>query len=513
MRNLTLLIFHMKPLLLILFSSIWTGLSAQDILKATNGSVITVQNGAVLYVNGGMNLDDGSRTNNDGTINIQKTASGSADFTDNTGSPYNYGGGRFVFSGTGAQNVKSLNQFERIDVSNAGFNLASNVKANGWYLKSGVVNTGTFMAIATSGAATAVQADASNTNYSNSWINGTLQRFITPATVNSYLFPLGNATGTNMAEMDNAAAGPLTGVSIITASFGPKPGNDNGLNVSESGTPYSIVNSGGVWYLTPDANPTGGAYNLKLYFNNFSGLTDNSFGILDRPTVSSNAADWIVPAGSSLPSAGSLGRTVVGEYALRNNISTFSQFGIGMSVTPLPLELLSFTAMKKDKSVVLNWETTNEVNTSHFEVYRADQFSQMQYLGRVAAAGNSALILDYSFTDDSPLSGFNFYQLKMVDIDNRFQMSRVVEVYFEDAVSFTVYPNPVMNNEFYVQHEGTKVNWVKLFSVDGRQIDCDMQESGPHQTRVRIPSMLANGTYVVQTGTDKGIKTTTILVP
>jgi len=273
------------------------------------------------------------------------------------------------------------------------------------------------------------------------------------------------------------------------------------------------VNSGGVWYLTPDANPTGGAYNLKLYFNNFSGLTDNSFGILDRPTVSSNAADWIVPAGSSLPSAGSLGRTVVGEYALRNNISTFSQFGIGMSVTPLPLELLSFTAMKKDKSVVLNWETTNEVNTSHFEVYRADQFSQMQYLGRVAAAGNSALILDYSFTDDSPLSGFNFYQLKMVDIDNRFQMSRVVEVYFEDAVSFTVYPNPVMNNEFYVQHEGTKVNWVKLFSVDGRQIDCDMQESGPHQTRVRIPSVLANGTYVVQTGTDKGIKTTTILVP
>lgn len=502
----------MKPLLLFLFSTICCGLSAQDLLKATNGSVISLQSAAVFYVNGGVNLDDGSRISNAGTITMQKTASGSADFTDNTGNPYNYGGGRFVFSGTGAQTLKSLNQFEMIDVSNAGLNLASNVKANTWYLKSGVVNTGVFMAIASSGAVTAVQADASNTNYSNSWINGTLQRFITPASVNSYLFPLGDATKTNMAEMDNASAGPLVGVSNITASFGPKPGNDNGLNVSESGTPYAIVNDGGVWYLTPDANPTGGAYNLKLYFNNFSGLTDNSFGILDRPFASSDASDWIVPAGSSLPASGSPGRTVIGGYALRNNISSFSQFGIGMSVTPLPLDLLSFTASKRDKRVVLRWETTNEVNTSHFEIYRADQFNQMQYLGNVAAAGISALILDYNFADNNPLSGLNFYQLKMVDIDNRFQMSQVVEVNFEDAASFTVYPNPLTNNEFFVQHDGVKVNWLKLFSVDGRQVNCGISELSAVQIRVTLQSILAKGEYVVQAGTDRGIKTTMILI-
>jgi hypothetical protein len=502
----------MKILLIIFFSMIYCGLSAQDVLKATHGSVISLQSGAVFFVNGGVNLDDGSRISNAGTITIQKTASGSADFTDNTGSPYNYGGGKFVFSGIGAQTIKSLNQFERIDVSNAGLNLASNIKANTWFLKSGVVNTGTFTVIATSAAATAVQADPSNTNYSSSWVNGTLQRFITPATINSYLFPLGNASNTNMAEMDNAAAGPLTGVSSITASFGPKPGNDNGLIVSESGTPYSIVNDGGVWYLTPDANPTGGAYNLKLYFNNFSGLMDNSFGILDRPVASSDASDWIVPAGSSLPAPGSLGRTVIGGYALRNNISSFSQFGIGMSVTPLPLELLSFTALKKDKSVVLHWVTTNEVNTNHFEIYRADPSSQMQYLGKVAAAGNSALILDYSFTDNSPLYGVNFYQLKMLDIDNRFQMSRVVQVDFEDASSFTVYPNPVTKNEFFLQHDGTKVNWLKLFSIDGRRVNCDILDLGPGQIRVRVQSVLAKGAYVVQAGTDKGIKTTKILV-
>jgi hypothetical protein len=502
----------MKPYPFFLFLMLCFNASAQDLLKVTHGSLISLQSGAVFFINGGVNLDDGSLISNAGTITIQKTASGSADFTDNTNSPYNYGGGKFLFSGTGVQTIKSLNQFERIDVSNTGLILASNIKANEWYLKSGVVNTGAFMAMATSGAATAVQADPSNSNYNVSWINGTLQRFISPATVNSYMFPLGNATTTNIAEMDNPAASPLTGVNSITASFGPKQGNDNGLNAKEAGVAYSIVNDGGVWYLTPDAKPTGGVYNLKLYFNNFSGLTDNSFGILDRPDASSDGSDWIVPAGSSLPAAGTPGRTVNGGYARRNNISTFSQFGIGMSVTPLPLDLLSFTALKKDKTVVLQWETTNEVNTSHFEIYRTDQFSQMLYLGRVTAAGNSPSVLDYSFTDNNPLNGLNFYQLKMVDIDNRFQMSHVVEVDFEDPASFMVYPNPVTNNEFFVQHDGTKVNWLKLFSIDGKRVNCDIPDLGAGQIRVRLMSVLAKGTYIVQAGTDKGIKTTMILV-
>jgi len=184
-----------------------------------------------------------------------------------------------------------------------------------------------------------------------------------------------------------------------------------------------------------------------------------------------------------------------------------------MTATPLPLELLSFTALQKDKSVILQWETTNEVNTSHFEIYHTGQFGQMQYLGSVDAAGNSAPVLDYNFTDHSPVKGLNFYQLKMVDMDSKFQMSRVVEVDFGDAVSFTVYPNPVTDNEFFVQHDGTQVNWMKLLSIDGRQVDCDIRESIPGLTRVRLRSVLSKGTYVVQAGTDKGIKTTMILVP
>jgi len=40
---------------------------------------------------------------------------------------------------------------------------------------------------------------------------------------------------------------------------------------------------------------------LLAYFGGFSGLADDEFALLERPDGSSNATDWTVPAGSTLP--------------------------------------------------------------------------------------------------------------------------------------------------------------------------------------------------------------------
>ena len=490
------------------------GIYAQDVLFAKSGAVITVQNGANLYVGAGINLDNGSTVNNEGTITIARTGAPTANFTDNTVTPYTYGTGKFICTGTGIQTVSSLNQFERIEVDNGGLNLSTTVKANTWYLKAGKVNTGAFFAIASNANVNAVQADATNTNFANSWINGNLRRFITPATVNNYRFPVGNATRVNIAELDNLTASPLTGVTYVTASFGPKPGNDVGLNVSESGAPYTSVNSGGVWYLAPDANPTGGIYDLKFFFNGFVDIIDNNFGILRRPDASSNAAEWMVPVGSVLPPPGSLGRTVAGGYARRNNMATFSQFGIGITFVqgPVPLQLLSFYAVKKDKHVLLQWTTANEINTSHFEIYKAGQTVSLQYLDKVAAAGFSTANRSYNYTDFKPFTGLNFYQLKMVDKDNSYKLSQVVKVNFDDIPLLNAYPNPVTNNILFVDYNGAKVKDIKLITADGKQVACSFTIQSNNQLKVTIPPVIAKGTYVLQLNTDEGLRNIKVVI-
>lgn len=496
--------------LLIVF--ICLNLYAQDVIKATAGSQITVQNGAVLFVNGGINLDNTSLLKNNGTITVARTGAGSADFTDVTSAAYTYGTGKFVFTGAGTQSVISVNQFERIDVDNTGLNLLTNITANNWYLKTGKVNTGLFIAVARSTAGNAVQADPANPNFTSSWFNGYLRRFITPATVNNYQFPVGDAAKMNMAEIDNLISDPLTAVNYVTASFGPKPGNDVGLNVSENGTAYNSINIGGVWYLVPDVNPGTGSYDLKLFFNGFPGLADNRFAILRRPDASSNAVDWIVPPASTLPLAGSLGRTVAGGYARRNKMTTFSQFGLGMSLAPLPIQLLSFTAIKKDKTVLLQWVTTTEINSSHFELYKAGQPAALQYLDKVAAAGYSTTNRNYSYIDKSPLPGSNFYQLKMVDNDNSYKLSQVVKVNFDGMGSLNVYPNPVTNNILFVNYSIGKVKEIKLIAADGKQMDCSFTAQNNDHLKVYIPVALARGTYIMQLYTDEGLKNVMVVI-
>ena len=94
-------------------------LHAQDILKATNGSVITVRTGAILYVGGGINADNGSTINNAGVISIVRAGVGTANLTDNTAAPYSYGTGKFVFTGTGGPQTMTGSIFNDLDIDNA----------------------------------------------------------------------------------------------------------------------------------------------------------------------------------------------------------------------------------------------------------------------------------------------------------------------------------------------------------------------------------------------------------
>ena len=64
------------------------------------------------------------------------------------------------------------------------------------------------------------------------------------------------------------------------------------LDLSEENTPYIDIASEGEWHIDANAEPTSIKYNLKFYTTNFSGLEDNKFSIVKRPTCSSDATDW-----------------------------------------------------------------------------------------------------------------------------------------------------------------------------------------------------------------------------
>ena len=402
----------------------------------------------------------GAKTLASGTTGVANTFSitGTATLNASTNSA------TVTLNGTNAQTHGSSGAtFYNMIINNAaGVTISDNMTvSNVLTLTSGIVTTGSYRVICTSTAAGAVTG-----NSSSSYVYGNLRRYIA-SNSSTYAFPVGTASAYTLEEMINHS---LTGITYIDASFGAKPGTDAGIVAYENGTYYTSVNSFGVWYLTPDATPSSGNYDLKCYLAGFTGLTDNSFGILSRADASSNAANW-GKAGGTLNATNGAGRLVSDGYALRLGLTSFSQKGIGQSGAPLPVTLTSFTANRVGNSVKLDWITASEVATDHFEIERATETVSFEKIGEEQAAGNSIEELHYSFTEPNVQdNGVRYYRLKIVNSDNSFEYSpvRTVEIVNAIPVFVNVYPNP-SSGVFHLQ---TNFNYtdISVYDLTGKKV-------------------------------------------
>ncbi len=97
------------------------------------------------------------------------------------------------------------------------------------------------------------------------------------------------------------------------------------------------------------------------------------------------------------------------------------------SATPVPVELVSYTAVVVDDSVKLFWETATEVNNYGFEVQRTavGQISNLspiwETLGFVLGHGNSNSPKYYQFVDAKRCVDSAEYRLKQIDTDGVFE--------------------------------------------------------------------------------------------
>lgn len=135
---------------------------------------------------------------------------------------------------------------------------------------------------------------------------------------------------------------------------------------------------------------------------------------------------------------------------IQNNPTTFcasiSKNSVTVNVTgTFPVQFTQLKARKQGETVVLDWGTVTEQNSSHFIVERsADGVGFNTPVGQVKAAGNSNTLKAYSLVDASPIRGWNYYRVKQVDADGKSGYSNTAAVNFDkDGSLLVIYPNPV----------------------------------------------------------------------
>ena len=119
-----------------------------------------------------------------------------------------------------------------------------------------------------------------------------------------------------------------------------------------------------------------------------------------------------------------------------------TEYILGVASGTLPVSLLNFSAYRINAAVQLTWRSENEINFSGYEIERSTDGLSFNTIGQTSAE-HAANINSYSFTDNSPVAGNNFYRLKQINSDGNDIYSKIVSVNFSKKIIITITPNPV----------------------------------------------------------------------
>lgn len=167
--------------------------------------------------------------------------------------------------------------------------------------------------------------------------------------------------------------------------------------------------------------------------------------------------------------------------------------------TPAPVKLVSFTASKKNNTVLLNWKTVSEENTNSFHIERSTNGKDFTNIGVVTAAGNSSAEQYYSFIDANPTI-MNFYRLQTIDKDGKFTYSRTVAFKLARNRLFEVFPLPA-TNILHVQLLSSDKGNAQLIDISGRVHKCVPILAGESAFQIDI-SALHPGIYYLKSGNE-----------
>ena len=170
----------------------------------------------------------------------------------------------------------------------------------------------------------------------------------------------------------------------------------------------------------------------------------------------------------------------------------------------LPLELISFTAKEVNKKSQLSWLIESPGNVFGYEVQRSfSSPSGNTPWKSIGFVSHSNSRFAYNFIDNLPLDGINYYRLKIIDFDSKFEWSPVVSIKLENIEhhSINIFPNPVMSHHtlsISIDLETINDVNVQIFNLTGQPIKEYNYTSG-NQKRFPIDiNSFSNSFYIAK---------------
>ncbi len=343
------------------------------------------------------------------------------------------------------------------------------------------------------------------------YVIGNLERQINGA--GTYDFPIGQQASTGNGY-NRISLSVSSGSGLVTASYlDGSPGTIDvetttvcGATSATFDVTYTSMNEG-YWRLLQGSGETI-AYAATVYPNIKMGTSapslDDRYRLLKAPTGTEDWSEYALLGDPCTFSSSFYGGVVGAGY------EGFSDFAIGGGGTPLPVDLVAFSAVNAGQQVLVSWQTATELNSAWFAVERSADGLEFAEIARVAAAGTTSEPRDYTHYDDSPLSGVSYYRLRQLDLDGTEDYSRTVAVQraSQDIAAGYLWPNPASDR---VVWSGLNLNGgnyaLEVLDLTGRVLVSQSVETGSGLQNLELSvAELPQGTYLVRLRGKDGIR-------
>lgn len=141
----------------------------------------------------------------------------------------------------------------------------------------------------------------------------------------------------------------------------------------------------------------------------------------------------------------------------------------------LPVTLVDFYARPINNLVELNWTVMNEENFLKYEIQHSTDSRNFTTFTSIAPKNNVSVETKYQAYHNNPITGKNYYRLKMVDKDGSVKYSAIRLINFGKGIQISVYPNPTTDFvNISISKADNKTSTLRLVNMFGQIVQQKM---------------------------------------
>lgn len=252
-----------------------------------------------------------------------------------------------------------------------------------------------------------------------------------------------------------------------------------------------------IYEVVPTTNSNLNATFTYRYFNDATILGINSEATLVLYRSTDNGVTWVRRGASS--------RNTVNRTLTLSGVMAFSQWTAASEDNPLPVSFVSLNGTRKGNNLDLKWHVAQEQDVRHYSIMASRDNKTFEEVARIEALGNTLGRRTYSHNMTLTDAGYTYFYVQAVDESAHQDYSTVIYLSEAGAAGsepsdIRLFPQPSRGDLNVAISGGDQLEEVTavLTSIDGREV---YRNTFVGTSAVINPTDIKPGMYMLQLGT------------